>query len=76
MTTVDNQSPPGAWADEIRAAPWRFKPLPSTHELLARVRAAGLTHEANELAREIEALRAQVQYLLTYVPKGGAEGEK
>jgi hypothetical protein len=74
--TIDRESPPGAWADEIRAAPWRFKPLPSTHELLARVRAAGLTTEANELAREIEALRAQVQYLLTYVPKGGVEGEK
>jgi hypothetical protein len=74
--TIDRESPPGSWADEIRAAPWRFKPLPSTHELLARVRAAGLTQEANELAREIEALRSQVQYLLTYRPMGGAADEK
>lgn len=76
MTTIDNESPPGAWADEMKAAPWRFKPVLSTHELLGRVRAAGLTTEANELAREIEALRAQVQYLLTYTPRGSGDAKK
>ena len=63
MTTTDNESPPGAWDNELRAAPWGYgqrKKL-NVEEALWNVRKSGLTFEANILAAEIAGLRAEIE---------------
>jgi hypothetical protein len=74
--TIDDQSPPGAWADEIKAAPWRFKIVPNLNDALARIRAAGLGAEADLIGQELLSLRAQIHHLLTYTPRGATADEK
>ena len=60
---VDNDSPPGAWANELRAAPWGYGQYkrPTVEEALWNVRKSGLSHEANVLAAEIAGLRAEIE---------------
>lgn len=57
---VDNDSPPGSWQREIELTPWRYKVEPSTDEVLARIRAAGLWREAQHIQTELAALRARL----------------
>jgi hypothetical protein len=75
-SVIDTVSPPGAWAEQIKAAPWRFKAQPDLNDALARIRAAGLGLEADLIGQELVSLRAQVHHLLTYTPRGGQTGEK
>lgn len=61
--TVDNQSPPGAWRDEMARMPWRFSQQVKVDEALAAIRHAGLQLEANVLAQELNVLRAELEHL-------------
>lgn len=50
---IDNKSPPGAWADEMKRAPWAFgqKREISVYEILEKMRAHGLIVEADIIAK-------------------------
>ena len=63
--TVDNQSPPGAWADELKAAPWGYGQERDWRidNALASIRMRGLWTEASTLANEINALKAEIARL-------------
>lgn len=63
--TVDNQSPAGAWADELKAAPWGYGQERDWRidNALASVRMRGLWSEASTLANEINALKAEIHRL-------------
>jgi hypothetical protein len=63
--TIDNQSPPGAWADELKAAPWGYGQERDWRidNALASVRMRGLWSEASVLANEINALKAEIARL-------------
>jgi hypothetical protein len=60
--TIDNQSPAGAWADELKAAPWAYGQERDwrINNALANVRMRGLWTEASTLANEINALKAEI----------------
>ncbi len=57
--TIDNESPPGAWANELKAAPWGYGQQRNLtiEQALANIRMRGLWHEAAILANEINQLR-------------------
>ncbi len=63
--TVDNQSPQGAWADELKAAPWGYGQERDWRidNALASIRMRGLWTEASTLANEINALKAEIARL-------------
>jgi hypothetical protein len=63
--TIDNQSPAGAWADELKAAPWGYGQERDwrINNALANVRMRGLWTEASTLANEINALKAEIARL-------------
>ena len=63
--TIDNQSPPGAWAEELKAAPWGYGQERDWRidNALANVRMRGLWTEASTLANEINALKAEIHRL-------------
>ena len=65
MTTIDNVSPPGAWEQELKAAPWGFGQAQSTQvqQALVTIRLKGLNVEAAVLEREIVALKREVEAL-------------
>jgi len=60
---IDQESPAGAWADELRSAPWGYGQSAgsSVRFALAEIRARGLWTEAEILEREILALRAELE---------------
>lgn len=60
---IDNDSPPGAWAEEIARMPWRYSQQVKVDEALAAVRRAGLQLEAQVLAQELSVLRAELEHL-------------
>jgi hypothetical protein len=63
--TVDNISPPGAWDNEMKAAPWGYgqNQFKKVEDALASVRIRGLWQEASILSLEINALRAEIHRL-------------
>lgn len=61
--SVDNESPPGAWRDEMARMPWRYSQQVKVDEALAEIRRTGLALEANVLAQEISVLKAEVESL-------------
>jgi hypothetical protein len=63
--TIDNQSPAGAWADELKAAPWGYGQERDWRidNALANIRMRGLWSEASTLANEINALKAEIHRL-------------
>ena len=71
MTTVDNDSPPGSWANEMKAAPWAFgqSKNKTVEQALAAVRAANLWEESILLAQEITLLKAEIERLNKEVHK-------
>ena len=60
---IDDQSPPGAWAQELARMPWRFSQQVKVDEALAAMRQAGLALEATILALEIKTLRDELNHL-------------
>ena len=63
MTTIDNESPPGAWKEELKRMPWKFSQNQQVEFALAEIRARGLHQEAAILAHEIQVLKNEVEDL-------------
>jgi len=61
--TIDNESPPGAWKDEMARMPWKYSQQVKVEEALASIRRAGFVLEANLLAQEINVLKAELEAL-------------
>ena len=63
--TIDNESPAGAWANELKAAPWGYGQERDwgITNALANIRMRGLWTEASTLAAEINALKAEIHRL-------------
>ncbi len=63
--SVDDKSPPGAWANEMRAAPWGYgqSQAKNVEQALNLIRRAGLWDEAKILAMEIKVLQMEVDDL-------------
>ena len=59
---VDDESSPGAWANELRAAPWAFgQPRKISYtDALAYMRLRGLGNEADVIAAEIYRLNDEI----------------
>lgn len=66
MKIVDDESPPGAWKEEMKAAPWGYgqSQLKQVEEALNNVRKAGLWDEARILSLEIRTLRMEIENML------------
>jgi hypothetical protein len=63
MTIIDDESPPGAWADEMKRMPWKYSQQVKVDDALAALRKGGFLFEANILAQEINVLKAEVEAL-------------
>jgi len=76
--TVDNQSPPGAWADELKAAPWGYGQERDWRidNALASIRMRGLWTEASTLAVEITSLKAEIHRLRAVVGSSDLEPQR
>jgi hypothetical protein len=68
MKIVDDESPPGAWKDEMKAAPWGYgqSQLKKVQEALNNIRKAGLWEEAKILHIEIRVLQMEVEDLRSF----------
>jgi hypothetical protein len=62
---TDDISPPGAWAEEMKAAPWAFgqSQRQQVQSVLTDLRARGLWTHAETLEREIKTLQTELEYL-------------
>lgn len=63
MATVDTESPPGSWKDEMERMPWRYSQQTKIEEALATLRKCGFGIEANLFAQEINVLKAELEAL-------------
>lgn len=63
--TIDNESPAGAWANELKAAPWAYGQERDWRiaNALASIRMRGLWSEAATLTAEINSLKAEIHRL-------------
>lgn len=66
MKIVDDESPPGAWKEEMKAAPWGYgqSQAKNVETALNNVRKAGLWDEARILSLEIRTLRMEIENLM------------
>lgn len=62
---IDNQSPPGAWKNEMKAAPWGYGQSQDkkVQFALAEIRSHGMWNEAAVLEQEIVTLKAELELL-------------
>jgi len=62
---VDKESPPGAWADELRAAPWGYgqSQAKKVEVALNNVQKAGLWDEYRVIHMELNILKAELELL-------------
>jgi len=62
---VDNLSPPGAWKDELKAAPWGYgqSQQKRVERSLQNIRRAGLFDEATVLSLELSTLKTELDHL-------------
>jgi len=58
---VDNESPAGAWAEELKRIPWGYgqQREPSLEEIYAKLRRGGFSREVDLIQRYIEIVKAQ-----------------
>jgi hypothetical protein len=63
--TTDNISPPGAWKNEMKAAPWGYGQTQQKQieQALINIRRAGLFDEATVISLELLTLKNEVEYL-------------
>ena len=61
MVIIDNESPPGAWEQELQRAPWAYgqQQKPTLNEVLWTLRKLGLSVEADIIAAEIAKLKTE-----------------
>ena len=71
--TIDNESPAGAWANELKAAPWGYGQERDWRidNALAAIRMRGLWSEASTLVAEINSLKAEIARLNSDKSKTG-----
>lgn len=62
---IDNQSPPGSWKNELKAAPWGYGQSQDkkVQFALAEIRSHGMWNEAAALEQEIITLKAELELL-------------
>ena len=62
---VDKEYPPGAWADELRAAPWGYgqSQAKKVEVALNNVQKAGLWDEYRVIHMELNILKAELELL-------------
>ena len=63
--TYDDKSPPGAWKEEMKAAPWGYGQTQQQQieRALQNIRRAGLSDEATVILLEIVTLRNELETL-------------
>ena len=63
--TIDDQSPPGAWKEEMSAAPWGYgqSQQKRVERSLENIRRAGLFDEATVLLLELNTLKTELELL-------------
>jgi hypothetical protein len=63
--TVDRESPPGAWAEELRAAPWGYgqSQAKKVEVALNNVHKAGLWEEYKVINMELNLLKTELELL-------------
>lgn len=63
--TYDDKSPPGAWKDEMKAAPWGYGQTQQQQidRALQNIRRAGLSEEATVISLELITLRNELEAL-------------
>lgn len=59
LLVIDNTSPPGSWANELRAAPWGYgqRQIKRIEDVIHTMRQAGLWAEATFVLAEIAKAR-------------------
>ena len=63
--TVDDISPPGAWKNEMKAAPWGYgqSQQKQIEQALINIRRAGLSDEAIVISLELNTLKNELEVL-------------
>ena len=63
--TYDDKSPPGAWKDEMKAAPWGYGQTQQQQidRALQSIRRAGLSEEATVISLELTTLKNELEAL-------------
>ena len=63
--TYDNKSPPGAWKEEMKAAPWGYgqSQQKQVEQALNNIRRAGLFDEATVITLELNTLKSELEAL-------------
>ena len=63
--TYDDKSPPGAWKEEMKAAPWGYGQTQQQQieRALQNIRRAGLSEEATVISLELVTLRNELEAL-------------
>jgi hypothetical protein len=63
--TYDDKSPPGAWKDEMKAAPWGYGQTQQQQieRALQNIRRAGLSDEATAILLELNTLKGELEAL-------------
>ena len=63
--TIDNESPPGAWKNEMARMSWGFGQSQSktVQDVIVVMRKTGLWDEANLIDMEFTALKAEIERL-------------
>ncbi len=63
--TYDDKSPPGAWKEEMKAAPWGYGQTQQQQieRALQNIRRAGLSDEATVITLELNTLKTEVELL-------------
>ena len=63
--TYDDKSPPGAWKDEMKAAPWGYGQTQQQQidRALESIRRAGLFAEATVITLELNTLKSELEVL-------------
>ena len=63
--TYDDKSPPGAWKEEMKAAPWGYGQTQQKQvdQALNNIRRAGLFNEATVITLELNTLKSELEAL-------------
>jgi 23S rRNA G2445 N2-methylase RlmL len=63
--TYDDKSPPGAWKEEMKAAPWGYGQTQQQQieRALQNIRRAGLSDEATVITLELNTFKTEVELL-------------
>jgi hypothetical protein len=64
-SVIDNASPPGSWAEEMKRAPWAYgqSQRQQVEHALVEIRQKGLWTAAETLEKEIKTLQMELAYL-------------